>query len=135
MRIVILFLNGAFDTGLSAFLDAFQAASQLAGLLDSAQPAFDVVLAGVRDEVGSGQGMQVPVTPAATCGMPDLVLVPAPGDKMPGPLAHRLASAEQAIEKIAGQVGYRDGVTLRTLLRKRLGKGIRELRGYRGAEG
>jgi hypothetical protein len=30
--------------------------------------------------------------------------------------------------EIAEQVGYADGVTLRTLLRKRLGKGIRELR-------
>ncbi len=32
------------------------------------------------------------------------------------------------IEKIAQLVGYADGVTLRTLLRRRLGKGIRELK-------
>jgi hypothetical protein len=33
------------------------------------------------------------------------------------------------VDSIAEQVGYADGVTLRTLLRRRLGKGIRELRG------
>ena len=32
------------------------------------------------------------------------------------------------IEAIAAEVGYQDGATLRTLLRKRLGRGVRELR-------
>jgi transcriptional regulator GlxA family with amidase domain len=32
------------------------------------------------------------------------------------------------IEAIAGEVGYADGATLRTLLRERLGRGVRELR-------
>ncbi|MFC5480954.1 GlxA family transcriptional regulator [Massilia suwonensis] len=94
MRIVILVLNGAFDTGLSAFLDAFQAANQLSGMLGTPQPRFDVTLAGVRAEVRSGQGMLVPVTPAGDCAAPDLVLLPAPGERMPQPLAQRLASSE-----------------------------------------
>lgn len=33
------------------------------------------------------------------------------------------------IEAIAAEVGYADGATLRTLLRERLGRGVRELRG------
>jgi transcriptional regulator GlxA family with amidase domain len=41
---------------------------------------------------------------------------------------HRLHTTAQTIEEIADAVGYRDGVTLRTLLRKKTGRGIRELR-------
>ena len=32
------------------------------------------------------------------------------------------------IEVVAGEVGYADGATLRTLLRERLGRGVRDLR-------
>lgn len=41
---------------------------------------------------------------------------------------HRLHTTAQSIEEIADAVGYQDGVTLRTLLRKRTGRGVRELR-------
>jgi transcriptional regulator GlxA family with amidase domain len=41
---------------------------------------------------------------------------------------HLLKTSEHSVDWIAEQVGYADGVTLRTLLRRRLGKGIRELR-------
>jgi transcriptional regulator GlxA family with amidase domain len=32
------------------------------------------------------------------------------------------------IEAVAAEVGYADGATLRTLLRERLGRGVRDLR-------
>jgi transcriptional regulator GlxA family with amidase domain len=41
---------------------------------------------------------------------------------------HLLKTTDQNIERIAALVGYADGVTLRTLLRRRLGRGVRELR-------
>lgn len=41
---------------------------------------------------------------------------------------HLLKTSKDSVDRIAEKVGYADGVTLRTLLRKRLGKGIRELR-------
>ncbi|MFZ6658537.1 GlxA family transcriptional regulator [Undibacterium sp. TJN19] len=41
---------------------------------------------------------------------------------------HLLKTSNHSVEQIAGLVGYADGVTLRTLLRRRLGKGIREIR-------
>jgi transcriptional regulator GlxA family with amidase domain len=41
---------------------------------------------------------------------------------------HRLRTTKESIEEIASEVGYGDGVTLRTLLRRKTGRGIRELR-------
>jgi transcriptional regulator GlxA family with amidase domain len=37
------------------------------------------------------------------------------------------------VEKIAAAVGYADGVTLRNLLRRKLGRGVREIRSERAA--
>lgn len=48
---------------------------------------------------------------------------------------HRLHTTSQSIEEIADAVGYQDGVTLRTLLRKKTGRGIRELRLAANLEG
>ena len=41
---------------------------------------------------------------------------------------HLLKTSDQGIEEIASRVGYADGVALRVLLRRRLGRGVRELR-------
>jgi transcriptional regulator GlxA family with amidase domain len=41
---------------------------------------------------------------------------------------HLLKTNKLTVDRIAEQVGYADGQTLRTLLRRRLGKGVRELR-------
>ncbi|HEY8077182.1 MAG TPA: helix-turn-helix domain-containing protein [Labilithrix sp.] len=41
---------------------------------------------------------------------------------------HRLRTTKDSIDAIAATVGYADGVTLRTLLRKKTGRGVRELR-------
>jgi transcriptional regulator GlxA family with amidase domain len=43
--------------------------------------------------------------------------------------ARSLVQGGVDLEKIAAEVGYADGATLRTLLRQRLGRGVRELRG------
>lgn len=41
---------------------------------------------------------------------------------------HLLETTDKNVEEIATIVGYADGVTLRTLLRRKLGRGVRELR-------
>ena len=44
---------------------------------------------------------------------------------------HRLQTGKASVDAIASEVGYADGVTLRTLLRRKLGRGVRELRSRR----
>lgn len=41
---------------------------------------------------------------------------------------HRLKTSSDSVDTIAVEVGYNDGVTLRTLLRRKTGRGVRELR-------
>ena len=41
---------------------------------------------------------------------------------------HLLRTGTHSVDRIAAQIGYADGVTLRTLLRRKLGRGVRELR-------
>ena len=41
---------------------------------------------------------------------------------------HLLRTGSESVDQIAAQIGYADGVTLRTLLRRKLGRGVKELR-------
>jgi len=41
---------------------------------------------------------------------------------------HLLKTTDQGVDEIASKIGYADAVTLRVLLRRRLGCGVRELR-------
>ncbi|GAB3646641.1 GlxA family transcriptional regulator [Ramlibacter alkalitolerans] len=90
MDIAILALDGAFDTGLAAVLDAFTTANELAQMQGVASLRFDARIVGVRRRVRTAQGMQVPVVPLAAVPAPHWVVVPAIGAKMPGPLEQAL---------------------------------------------
>ncbi len=90
MRVHVLALDGTFDLGLSAVLDAFRTANELAGALALEVPPFDVRLVGVRRSARTAQGFRLPLVPAGGA-RPDCVVVPALGVKMPGPLELALA--------------------------------------------
>jgi transcriptional regulator GlxA family with amidase domain len=90
MRIDVLALNNVFDLGLSAVLDAFQTANELAEMSGSSGERFQVKIVGVTRSVKTSLGLTVPVQ-AIGSKVPDCVVVPAIGFKMPEPLETALA--------------------------------------------
>jgi transcriptional regulator GlxA family with amidase domain len=96
MKIHVLALDSVFDTGLSVLLDAFQTANELAELSGMAAPRFDVAVVGVRNSVRTSQGLIVPVVAIPKRTVPDCVLVPALGFKMPEPLQAALMREDVA---------------------------------------
>ena len=82
MRIHVLALNGVFDLGLSAVLDAFHTANELAEMSDFPGERFEVKIVGITSSVKTAQGLNVPVQTIGSKA-PDCVVVPAIGFKMP----------------------------------------------------
>ena len=94
MHIHILALNGVFDTGLAAVLDAFGIANGLAETAGLSSLRFETKVVGLRKTVTTAQGLNVPVTSAAHAQTPDVVVMPAINRIVPGPLVEALAGAE-----------------------------------------
>ena len=93
MRIHVLTLEGVFDLGLSAVVDAFQTANELIEASKFAIEPFDVKIVAVRRRVRTSQGLVVPTHPIDR-RTPDCVVVPAIGYKMPAPLEQALARSD-----------------------------------------
>jgi transcriptional regulator GlxA family with amidase domain len=104
MKVDVLAVNGVFDTGLAAVLDAFATANELAVAQGLKSVGFDVSVVGLRRHVRTNQGFTVPVSPAKGRGSRDWVVVPAIGERTPEPLAAALAAAEtQAAARLLRQ--------------------------------
>jgi transcriptional regulator GlxA family with amidase domain len=108
MRIDILALDGVFDLGLSAVLDAFQTANELIQMGGLAVAPFELRVVGVRKVVRTSHGLTVPVQAAAK-RTPDCVVVPAIGFKMPGPLEAALVRPDMADATAALRLWARRG--------------------------
>jgi transcriptional regulator GlxA family with amidase domain len=94
MRIHILALNGVFDTGLAAVLDAFGTANTLAEMTGISSLRFQMKVVGLRKTIATAQGLRVPVTAAARAHTPDAVVMPAISHFMPETLVQALATSE-----------------------------------------
>ena len=94
MRIHILALNGVFDTGLAAVLDAFDTANALAKMGGAPALPFQMKMVGLRTTVTTAQGLSVPVTSATRAQTPDAVVMPAINRIMPEVLVKALADGE-----------------------------------------
>ncbi len=79
MRISVLALEGVFDTGFTSVLDALTTANKLAHATGMATPGFEITVVGVRPQVRTALGLQVPVRDIADAPRPDWVVVPALG--------------------------------------------------------
>jgi hypothetical protein len=94
MRIHILALNGVFDTGLAAVLDAFDIANGLAKTTGVPALRFQTKLVGLGKTVTTAHGLSVPVTAAGRAETSDAVVMPAINQIVAVPLVHPLASDE-----------------------------------------
>jgi transcriptional regulator GlxA family with amidase domain len=105
MRIYVLALDGVFDLGLSALLDAFQTANELIEMNRLRVPPFDVRIVGMRKTVLTSHGLKVPIQPIGR-QKPECVIVPAIACKTPETLKAGLArpdvrDAAKALQKWA----------------------------------
>jgi transcriptional regulator GlxA family with amidase domain len=94
MKINILALDTTFDTGLAAVMDAFGTANELAQIQGMGSLRFEVSLTGLRRHVKTALGLTVPVVPLEQAPLPDWVVVPAIGYKMPDALEQALRRPE-----------------------------------------
>ncbi len=90
MKVSILALDGVFDTGLATLQDAFQTANELAEISNLPGLRFEVSVVGTRKSVKTSQGLTVPLVKVSKRSVPEWVVVPALGAKMPGPLTEAL---------------------------------------------
>src|SRR6202041_1033927 len=90
MRVYVLALDGVFDLGLSAILDAFQTANEVIGMTGLAVPQFEVKIVGMRKTVRTSHGLKVPIQPVGR-QKPECVIVPAIACKTPDTLKAGLA--------------------------------------------
>jgi transcriptional regulator GlxA family with amidase domain len=107
MRIDVLALNGVFDTGLAAVLDAFATANDLAKAQGLRSLGFDVKVVGVRRHVHTSQGLRVPVASAERGAPPDWAIVTAIGQRTPQALRQALNTPEarDAVRVLTGWAG------------------------------
>ena len=94
MRIHSLALNGVFDTGLAAVLDAFGTANALAEMTGISSLRFHIKVVGVRKKITTARGLSMPVIAAARAQTPDAVVMPAILHLTPEPLVEALAGRE-----------------------------------------
>lgn len=113
MKLTVLALDGCFDTGLSAILDAFTTANELGHMQapDSA-PHFDINVIGVRRDVRTGLGLRVPVKPASQIGKPDWLILPAIATKMPEQLLPALGRRDVGDALALLRQSHADGVKI-----------------------
>jgi transcriptional regulator GlxA family with amidase domain len=90
MHIFVGALDGVFDLGLSAILDAFQTANELIEMTGLAVLQFEVKIVGMRKTVRTAHLLKVPIQVAGR-RTPECVIVPAIACKTPATLKAGLA--------------------------------------------
>jgi transcriptional regulator GlxA family with amidase domain len=103
MRILVLALDGVFDTGFAVTIDAFQTANNLSNALMGGDVRFDVTTVGFRRSVKTRQGLTIPTQPISADLKPDWIITPALGTTNPATLLEALQRAD--VRKAITQVG------------------------------
>jgi transcriptional regulator GlxA family with amidase domain len=111
MRVYVLALDGVFDLGLSAILDAFQTANELIEMTGLAVPKFEVKIVGMRKTVRTAHGLTIPVQPVGR-RTPEYVIVPAIACKTLDTLKAALARPDVRDSAKAFRTWANNGATL-----------------------
>jgi transcriptional regulator GlxA family with amidase domain len=90
MKLCVVALDNVFDTGLTAILNAFNIANEMAALQDPQALPFDVRVVGMKREVRTALGMRMSVQPTSAADQSDWIIVPGLSAKMPEQLALEL---------------------------------------------
>lgn len=78
MRIAVLAVDGAFDSGLSIVLDVFAIANALRDQVPGTSPPFEVTPVGLGATTRTGHGLRLETTPVADLRqLPDVLVMPA----------------------------------------------------------
>lgn len=103
MKIVVVALEGFFDTGLTGIMDVLSTANSLSAAMMGGATKFNVSVVGMRKTVRSALGLTIPATIAPTDARPDWVIVPALKTVTPETLLPALARADVrgAVKQIA----------------------------------
>ncbi len=91
MNICILALDGVFDTGLSAMLDTFAMANEVAAAQGRSGAPLSVQVVGVRQRLRTAHGLTLQAEPLGAMQRADWVVVPALNAKRPELLLQTLA--------------------------------------------
>jgi transcriptional regulator GlxA family with amidase domain len=83
MKVSVLALDNVFDTGLTAVLNAFNTANELAALQDPDARPFDLCVVGMKRQVRTALGMRMSVQATSAADRSDWVIVPGLSTKMP----------------------------------------------------
>jgi transcriptional regulator GlxA family with amidase domain len=101
MRISLLALDGVFDTGFTAVLDALRVANHLSARQEK-PPPFEIAVIGTRKTVRSNSGLIIPAQTITSAPKPDWVIVPALATSTPELLVPALerSDVKQAVVQL-----------------------------------
>lgn len=114
MKIAIFVLNGVFDTALTAVLDAFSTANELAKAHALEVSPFTLSLTSCRSPARTAWGLSVPVEPIDWSTPPEWVVMPALDAKTPVTLLPALARPEVRAAMECLREWHRLGVRIAT---------------------
>lgn len=112
MKIDILVLEGVFDTGLSALMDTFATANELADLRALGIAPLEVRLIGPRRRVRTAMGLIAQVESLGSGKLPDWVVVPAINVKQPDRLIEALGRSDVISAKTHLRSANQSGVKI-----------------------
>lgn len=104
MRVSVLMVEGAFDSGLATVCDVLGAANVLREQIENPPPAFEVTIVGARRYLHTAAGHRVTTTPPSALEHPaDVLVVPALGLRAPGELVDTISArgSQRTVQMIA----------------------------------